>query len=123
VKRAEVEAAFDHVTIERAVSKIGEAVGAAGLGGVKDALDIVDRHELIAHLAADHAIDRNIRDGADGNRIFCHGLLTSSLKTCVGDKRVADRTGTIGCALATPPKSARGPAGAIDGCDRLARLN
>jgi hypothetical protein len=59
---------------------------AARLGGVEDAVDIVDRHELIADLAADDAIDRNVRDGADGNWIFCHGLSTSSLTRPVADR-------------------------------------
>ena len=102
VERAEVEAALDHVALERAVGQIGEPVGAAGLGGVEDAVDIVDRHQLVADLAADDAVDRDIRGGADGNWIFCHGWSTMQVLLIA---RESD-----GCALATCRKSARGPA-------------
>ena len=55
VERAEVEAALDHVAVEGAVGEVGDAVGAARLGGVVGAVDVVDRDELVADLAADDA--------------------------------------------------------------------
>jgi len=73
VKRAEVKAAFDRVAVERAIGEIGKPMGAARLGGVEGAADIVDRDELVADLAADHAVLRDIGNGADGNGI-CHGV-------------------------------------------------
>jgi hypothetical protein len=47
-------------------------MGAARLGGVERAVDIVDGHRLLADLEAFDVAGREIRDGADGNGIFCH---------------------------------------------------
>ena len=72
LKCAEVEATLDLVALQRAVGEIGEAVGAARLGRVIGALDIVDRDQLLADLAADDAVFRNIGGGADLG--FGHGF-------------------------------------------------
>jgi hypothetical protein len=71
VERAEVEIALDHVVLEGAVGEIGHAVGATRLGGIIGAVDVVDRDEFLADLAADHAVFRHIRSGADLG--FGHG--------------------------------------------------
>src|SRR5262245_26606917 len=41
VEGAEVEIALDHVAVERAIGEVGHAVGAARLGGIIGAVDVV----------------------------------------------------------------------------------
>src|SRR5215813_14847735 len=73
VKLAEVEAALDLLAVDGAVGEIGHAVRAARLGRVIGAVDVVDRDELVADLAADDAVLGYIGGGAD--LYFRHGLL------------------------------------------------
>src|SRR5437763_6504106 len=58
MKLAEVEAALDFLAVERPLGEVGGGVGAARLGGVERAVDVVDRHELVPDLAADDAVLR-----------------------------------------------------------------
>ena len=74
VERAEVQAALDYVALEYPVGEVGRGMGAARLGSVKGAVDIVDGHNLVADIEALDVAGRDIGGGADGNRIFCHGL-------------------------------------------------
>src|SRR5262249_31661637 len=93
VERAEVQAAFDHVTLQDAVGEVGGGVGAARLGGVEGAVDIVDRHQLVADLEALDGAGRQIGGGT--NRKYCCG---HDLIDAVDD----------GCALASLRKSSIG---------------
>src|SRR4029077_17162854 len=67
VERAEVQAALDDVAFQHAVGEVCGGVGAARLRGVESAVDVVDGHELVAHLEALHGARGQIGDGADGN--------------------------------------------------------
>src|SRR5262245_66378796 len=95
---AEVEGALDLLAVERAVGEVGHAMGAARLGGVIGAIDVVDGDELVADLAADHAVLGHVGGGADLNGR--HGF--SGLSGSRG------RRGRIPRALAAWPESARG---------------
>jgi len=74
VERAEMQAALDDVAVEDAVGEVGGGVGAARLGGIEGAVDIVDGDELAADLEALDAAGRQIGGGADGNGIFGHDV-------------------------------------------------
>ena len=65
------------VAVEGAVGEVGDAVGAARLGGVEGAVDIVDGDEFLADLEADDAVCRHVGGGADLG--FGHELSRSSL--------------------------------------------
>src|SRR5262249_55636861 len=74
VERAEVQTALDDVAFQDAVGEVGGGVGAARLRGVEGAADVVDGHELVAHLEAFDAAGGQIGRGADGDGIFGHDL-------------------------------------------------
>ncbi len=67
-------------SFQNAVGEVGRGVGAMRLGGVEGSVDIVDGNELVSHLEALDVAGRKIGGRADGNRIFCHGLIA-----CKGD--------------------------------------
>src|SRR6266487_3006936 len=92
VKLAEVEAAIDLIAFEHAVGEVGEPVGAAAFRRIERAADIVDRDQLVADLAADHAVLRHVGGGTDWG--FGHGSSAAGM--------------TIHGALAAWRKSARG---------------
>src|SRR5258705_6836526 len=91
---AEMEGALDLLAVDRSVGEVGHAVGAARLGGVVGPVDVVDGDELVADLAADHAIHGNIGGGTNLNGRHMLSALTAQW--------AATR------ALAAWPKSARG---------------
>ena len=64
-------AALDLLTVDHAVGEVGESVGAAAFGRVVGTADIVDRDQLVADLAADHAVLRHVGGGTDVD--FGHG--------------------------------------------------
>src|SRR5262245_41551410 len=64
---AEVEGALDLLAVERAVGEVGHAMGAARLGGVVGPVYVVDGDQLVADLATDDAVLRDIGGGADLN--------------------------------------------------------
>src|SRR5258705_13219301 len=64
---AEMEGALDLLAVERSVGEVGHAVGAARLGGVVGPVDVVDGDELVADLAADHAVRGDIGGGTNLN--------------------------------------------------------
>ena len=69
---AEVQAALDHVPLQDAIGEIGGGMGAARLGGIERAVDIVDGDDLVADFEALDAAGRKIGRGADGDGVFCH---------------------------------------------------
>jgi hypothetical protein len=74
VEGAEVHTALDDVPFQEAISEIGEGMGAAAFGGIKAAVNIVDRHELVAELERFDGARRDIRSRAHRNRVFCHDV-------------------------------------------------
>ena len=97
VERTEVQAAFDHVALQDAVGEIGGGMGAARLGGIERAVDIVDGDDLVADFEALDAAGRKIGRGADGDGVFCHeGTVLRRRRWCRG------------CALAPCGKSSIG---------------
>ena len=70
MKRAEVQAALDHLAFQEAVAEIGGGMSAVRFGRIEGAVDIVDGHELIADLEAPDAAGGQLGDGANGDRIL-----------------------------------------------------
>ena len=62
-----MEAAFDLLAFDNAVGEVGEPMGAAALGRIVRAADIVDRDQFVADLAADDAVLRHVGGGAHLN--------------------------------------------------------
>ena len=52
-------------------------MGAARLGGIEGAVDIVDGDDLVTDLEALDAAGWDIGGCADGDGIFCHDLITA----------------------------------------------
>jgi hypothetical protein len=111
VKCAEVQAALDDIAFQDAVSEVGGSVGAARLRGIEGAVDVVDGHELVAHLEAFDVAGRQIGCGADGDGIFGHDL-TDPKESHKENQAVA---------LASRVKSSIGKGGGVRGPGGAAR--
>src|SRR5215470_5009215 len=105
VKFTEVEGALDLLALERAVGEVGHAVCAARLGGVIGPIDVVDGNELVADLAADHAILGHIGSGTDLNsrhrlsgshgKVGGYSCFTGMAEKCKGADRLTRFPGAL----------------------------
>ena len=85
VECAEVQAALDHVPLQDAIGEIGGGMGAARLGRIEGAVDVVDGYDLVADLEALDVAGRKVGCGADGDRVFCHEGTSLRRRRCEGD--------------------------------------